>query len=80
MIWQFYNDYFYLSKMYTYLIFFFKFQLQRSDEKNIYLWDLHVDMTGTYTCEVSTEGTFETVKETAKMNVIGKKPITYTVL
>jgi len=44
--------------------------LQRSDEKNIYLYNLHVDMTGTYSCEVSTEGTFETVKKTAKMNVI----------
>ena len=30
-------------------------------------------MTGTYSCEVSTEGTFETVKKTAKMNVIGKQ-------
>ena len=29
-------------------------------------------MTGTYTCEVSTEGIFETVKESAKMTVIGK--------
>jgi len=44
--------------------------LRRSDEKNILLHNLHVDMTGTYTCEVSTEGTFETVKKTAKMNVI----------
>ena len=34
--------------------------------------DLHVDMTGQYTCEVSTEGIFETVKKTAKMTVVGK--------
>ena len=36
------------------------------------LRDLHVDMTGKYTCEVTTEGTFETVKDMAKMTVIGK--------
>ena len=34
-------------------------------------------MTGTYSCEVSTEGTFETVKKTAKMNVIGKQVTTW---
>ena len=48
------------------------FQLQRSDDKTIVLRDLHVDMTGKYTCEVTTEGTFETVKDMAKMTVIGK--------
>lgn len=47
------------------------FQLHRSDEKTIVLRNLHVDMSGTYTCEVSTEGIFETVKEMAKMTVIG---------
>ena len=48
------------------------FQLQRSDDRTIVLRDLHVDMTGKYTCEVSTEGIFETVKDMAKMTVIGK--------
>ena len=51
-------------------------QLQRSDDKTIVLRDLHVDMTGTYSCEVTTEGIFETVKDIAKMTVIGK-PINY---
>ena len=51
---------------------FLHFQLQRSDDRTIVLRDLHVDMTGKYTCEVSTEGIFETVKDMAKMTVIGK--------
>ena len=41
------------------------FQLRRSDEKNILLHNLHVDMTGTYTCEVSTEGTFRANRKQA---------------
>lgn len=36
------------------------------------LKDLHVDMTGKYTCEVSTEGIFETVQGNAGMTVVGK--------
>ena len=35
------------------------------------LKSLHVDMTGRYTCEVSTEGIFETVKAAADMTVVG---------
>ena len=37
------------------------------------LKNLHVDMTGIYTCEVSTEGIFETVKKSSKMTVIGMR-------
>ena len=48
------------------------FQSSRSDERTVVLRNLHVDMTGTYTCEVSTEGTFETVKEMAKLTVVGE--------
>ncbi|CAB4059491.1 unnamed protein product [Lepeophtheirus salmonis] len=43
---------------------------RRSDSTTVVLKNLHVDMTGTYTCEVSTEGTFETVQASAKMDVI----------
>ena len=57
------------------LIILFKnyvFQVRKSDDRTVVLNNLHVDMTGRYTCEVSTEGIFETVKESAKMTVIGK--------
>jgi hypothetical protein len=47
--------------------------VRHSDEKTVVLKNLHVDMTGTYTCEVSTEGIFETVKKSAKMTVIGEQ-------
>ena len=46
------------------------FQMQQSDDKTIKLRNLHLDMTGTYTCEVSTEGIFETVQASARMTVI----------
>ncbi len=36
----------------------------------VHLNSLHVDMTGRYTCEVSTEGIFETDRATADMNVV----------
>ena len=36
------------------------------------LKNLHVDMTGSYTCEVSTEGFFETALGKSNMTVIGK--------
>ena len=36
------------------------------------LRNLHVDMTGRYTCEVSTEGSFETAVANANMTVVGK--------
>ena len=48
------------------------FQLRQSDERTVFLKNLHVDMTGTYSCEVSTEGIFETVKKMAKMTVVGE--------
>jgi hypothetical protein len=48
-------------------------QVSRSDERTVVLKNLHIDMTGTYTCEVSTEGIFETRQKSAKMTVIGKK-------
>ncbi len=36
-------------------------------------------MTGEYTCEVSTEGIFETRQKSAKMTVIGKGAYTHAV-
>ncbi len=49
------------------------FQVRKSDDKTVVLKNLHVDMTGTYSCEVSTEGIFETVRKSASMTVIGKQ-------
>lgn len=48
------------------------FQVQQSDENSVFLEDLHVDMTGKYTCEVSTEVTFETVRASGHMAVVGE--------
>ena len=48
-------------------------QVSRSDERTVVLKNLHIDMTGLYTCEVSTEGIFETRQKSAKMTVIGKQ-------
>eukprot|EP00095_Tigriopus_kingsejongensis_P001102 maker-scaffold497_size155254-snap-gene-0.10 protein:Tk01102 transcript:maker-scaffold497_size155254-snap-gene-0.10-mRNA-1 annotation:"PREDICTED: uncharacterized protein LOC102680362 isoform X2" len=44
--------------------------VQKSDDRTVVLKDLHVDMTGKYTCEVSTEGIFETVQGDAEMTVV----------
>ncbi|TRY78720.1 hypothetical protein TCAL_13275 [Tigriopus californicus] len=44
--------------------------VQRSDDRTVVLNNLHVDMTGKYTCEVSTEGIFETVQGNAGMTVV----------
>ena len=63
--------------------FFFKFegifhfafsisQVKNSDDRTVRLQNLHVDMTGKYTCEVSTEGIFETAVESGEMVVVGK--------
>ena len=48
-------------------------QFHNSNERTVVLKSLHVDMTGRYTCEVSTEGIFETVKAAADMTVVGGK-------
>ena len=50
---------------------FFPAQFHNSNERTVVLKSLHVDMTGRYTCEVSTEGIFETVKAAADMTVVG---------
>ena len=49
----------------------FLFQFHNSNDRTVVLKELHVDMTGRYTCEVSTEGIFETVKASAEMTVVG---------
>ena len=41
-----------------------------SDERTVVLKELHVDMMGRYTCEVSTDGNSETVKAAADMIVV----------
>ena len=46
-------------------------QVRHSDDRTVVLKNLHVDMTGKYTCEVSTEDIFETVQESAEMTVVG---------
>jgi hypothetical protein len=48
------------------------FQVRNSDKRTVVLKNLHVDMTGRYTCEVSTEGIFETVSAEAEMTVVGR--------
>ena len=48
------------------------FQFHNSNDRTVVLKELHVDMTGRYTCEVSTEGIFETVKASADMTVVGE--------
>ena len=53
------------------------FQVERSDDRTVVLKDLHVDMTGKFTCEVSTEGIFETVKGSAEMTVVGTFVLVY---
>ena len=50
----------------------FTYQLRKSDDRTVVLKNLHVDMTGSYTCEVSTEGFFETALGKSNMTVIGK--------
>ena len=47
-------------------------QLRQSNERSVVLKNIHVDMTGTYTCEVSAMDTHENVSKKAKMFVIGK--------
>ena len=54
----------------TFIVENLNIDVDRSDDKTIVLNRLHVDMTGTYSCEVSTEGIFETVKKMAKMTVM----------
>lgn len=44
--------------------------LEQSDDRTVVLRDLPVDMTGRYTCEVSTEKIFETATKEANMTVI----------
>lgn len=45
-------------------------QVEQSDDKTVKLKNLHLDMSGTYTCEVSTEGIYETVQASARMTVV----------
>ncbi len=46
-------------------------QMSSSNDYMVVLQRVEVDMTGRYTCEVSTEDHFETVREEAEMEVIG---------
>ena len=46
--------------------------MEKSDDRTVVLRDLPVDMTGKYTCEVSTEKIFETAVANANMTVIGE--------
>ena len=46
--------------------------VHNSDDRTVRLQNLHVDMTGKYTCEVSTEGIFETAVESDEMVVVCK--------
>ena len=47
--------------------------MSSSNDYMVVLQRVEVDMTGRYTCEVSTEDHFETVREEAEMEVIGGK-------
>lgn len=60
------------TKKKSFLVNNLNVDVRKSDDRTVVLNNLHVDMTGRYTCEVSTEGIFETVKESAKMTVIAK--------